>query len=166
MAEQNDDLDTDSRSELGSGRKRNMGGMIAIVVLAAVICAAAGVFLFLNKGGTKEFAAEEKNVVVVYPGYYPLDDMLVNLSGDAKRPNYLKLKIVIELADEKDKVYMDAIKPKIIDKFQAYLRELRVDDLKGSVGTYRLREELLIRVAEVSKPVRIRDILFQEMLVQ
>jgi len=29
-----------------------------------------------------------------------------------------------------------------------------------------LREELLLRVTEAAQPVRVRDVLFQEMLVQ
>ncbi len=98
--------------------------------------------------------------------FFQLGDILVNLSGEGKRPNYLKLKIAIELAEEKDVAVMESIKPRIIDNFQVYLRELRVDDLRGSAGLYRLREELLLRVTEAAQPVRVRDVLFQEMLVQ
>lgn len=98
--------------------------------------------------------------------FYDLGDMMVNLSGEGKRPNFLKLKISIELDEEKDKATMDQIKPRILDDFQTYLRELRVDDLKGSAGIYRLREELLLRVTEAAHPARIRDVLITEMLVQ
>ena len=59
-----------------------------------------------------------------------------------------------------------AVMPRIIDNFQVYLRELRVEDLRGSGGIYRLREELLARVNAASAPVRVKDVLFKEMLVQ
>ena len=36
--------------------------------------------------------------------------------------------------------------PRIVDKFQIYLRGVRVEDLRGSDGMHRLREELLLRV--------------------
>lgn len=98
--------------------------------------------------------------------FYQLGDILVNLSGEGKRPSFLKIKVALELADAKDLPVMDKIKPRIIDNFQVYLRELRVDDLKGSAGLYRLREELQLRVTEAAQPVRVRDVLFQEMLVQ
>ena len=98
--------------------------------------------------------------------FFPLGDLLVNLSGEGKRPNFLKVKISLELADEKDVGLMDALKPRIIDNFQVYLRELRIEDLRGSAGMYRLREALLLRVTEAAQPIRIRDVLFQEMLVQ
>ena len=98
--------------------------------------------------------------------YFQLGDMLVNLSGEGKHPNFLKVKVVLELADEKDMPLMEAIKPRIIDNFQVYLRELRIDDLRGSAGMFRLHEELLLRVTEAAQPIRVRDVLFQEMLVQ
>jgi flagellar FliL protein len=41
-----------------------------------------------------------------------------------------------------------------------------MEDLRGSAGMYRLREELLMRVTEAAQPIRVRDVLFQEMLVQ
>jgi flagellar FliL protein len=56
--------------------------------------------------------------------------------------------------------------PRIVDNFQVYLRELRVDDLQGSAGMYRLREELLRRVNLAVRPARVKDVLFKEMLVQ
>ena len=61
---------------------------------------------------------------------------------------------------------LDKIMPKIIDNFQTYLRELRIDDLKGSAGIYRLREELLMRVNAGAAPIKIKDVLFKEMLIQ
>lgn len=100
------------------------------------------------------------------PVFFSLGDILVNLSGGGKRPNFLKIKVNLELADPKDLEAIEALKPRIIDNFQIYLRELRVEDLRGSAGLYRLREELLLRVTEAAHPVRIRDVLFQEMLVQ
>lgn len=102
----------------------------------------------------------------VAPTFYSLGDILVNLSGDGKRPNFLKIRASLELTSEKDVPAIEALKPRIIDHFQVYLRELRIEDLRGSAGLYRLREELLLRVTEAVAPVRVRDVLFQEMLVQ
>ncbi len=98
--------------------------------------------------------------------FAPLGDILVNLSGDGKHPHFLKMKVSIELTDPKDIPRVEAMQPRIVDNFQAYLRELRVEDLRGSAGLYRLREELLLRVNEILQPLRARDVLFQEMLVQ
>ena len=56
--------------------------------------------------------------------------------------------------------------PRIIDNFQVYLRELRVEDLQGAQGVYRLKEELLVRVNAAARPTKINDVLISEMLVQ
>ena len=56
--------------------------------------------------------------------------------------------------------------PRVVDNFQIYLRELRIEDLRGSGGVYRLREELLARVNAAVAPVKVTDVLFKEMLVQ
>ena len=36
---------------------------------------------------------------------------------------------------------------RVVDLFQTYLREMRPDELRGSAGTYRLREELIARAS-------------------
>lgn len=119
-----------------------------------------------QKGGEHGEATKVEQDADVAPVFYSLGDILVNLSGDGKRPNFLKIKISLELSDVKDVPAIEALRPRIIDHFQIYLRELRVEDLRGSSGLYRLREELLLRVTEAVQPIRVRDVLFQEMLVQ
>jgi flagellar FliL protein len=56
--------------------------------------------------------------------------------------------------------------PRVIDTFQVYLRELRPDQLVGSAGLIRLREELQRRINEAIRPTRVREVLFKEMLIQ
>jgi flagellar FliL protein len=49
---------------------------------------------------------------------------------------------------------------------QTYLRELRVEDLEGSEGLLRLREELLKRIQATADGADIKDVLFAEMILQ
>ncbi len=100
------------------------------------------------------------------PIFYDMGEVVVNLQTDGKRQVFLKLVIQLELEAEEDKAVIEKIKPRIIDNFQTYLRELRLDDLRGSAGLYRLREELLFRVTEAAQPVKVKDVLIQQMLVQ
>lgn len=109
-------------------------------------------------------AAEEVEPVDVV--YYELPEMLVNLNGSGRRTHYLKLSVSLELTDPNDIPHLEMVLPRIIDNFQVYLRELRVEDLQGSAGLYRLREELLTRVSLAAAPAKIHDVLFKEMLIQ
>ena len=52
-----------------------------------------------------------------------------------------------------------------IDAFQVYLRELRVEDLEGSEGIYRLREELHSQINAAIAPARVNNVLFGEMMI-
>jgi flagellar FliL protein len=93
-------------------------------------------------------------------------DILVNIQSDDGSPAYLKLSVSLELDDEEHKAAIQPLMPRITDQFQAYLRELRLDDLKGSAGVLRLKEELLRRVNAAAAPYHVRDVLLKEMIVQ
>ena len=97
--------------------------------------------------------------------FLDLDEMVVNLNTSGRRQSVLKIKLP-ELASKADLVGVQAVVPRVIDNFQTYLRELRVDDLNGSAGLYRLREELLTRVNVAVQPAKVNAILFKEMLIQ
>ncbi len=115
----------------------------------------------------EEEHAEVEESTVPTPGFfYELPDMVVNLNSGRRRQNFLKLSVSLELGSEQDVATVEQVLPRIIDNFQVYLRELRIEDLRGSAGLYRLREELLRRVSVAAAPADVRDVLFREMLVQ
>ena len=98
--------------------------------------------------------------------FFPLEEVIVNLNTGGRQSTFLKIKSSLELADAGDISRIETVMPRIMDNFQVYLRELRIEDLKGAAGMYRLREELLTRVNIAAAPAKINDVLFKEMLVQ
>ncbi len=100
------------------------------------------------------------------PAFLKIPDMIVNLSSADGQPRYLRLAVQLELNSEADKAAVEAVLPRVVDQFQTYLRELRVSDLKGSKGIYRLQIELLSRVNAAAAPTKVKDVLFQEILIQ
>jgi len=114
-----------------------------------------------GEGGEGQAAADAGKAV-----FYDLDEMIVNLNTTGRRQSLLKIKIALEVASQSDVAKVQAVMPRVIDNFQTYLRELRIDDLRGSAGMYRLREELLTRVNVAVQPARVNAILFKEMLIQ
>ncbi len=111
----------------------------------------------------EEEPVEEKEKVVVF---YDMPDMLINLSSATSDASFLKLVVSLELDDELVIPELEKLLPRVMDNFQVYLRELRREDLRGSAGVYRLKEELLYRINSSVKPIQVKDILFKEMLVQ
>lgn len=101
------------------------------------------------------------------PTFLDLPDMVANLNTPAgRRASFVKLHARLELSRPEDAVPAQAAMPRLLDLFQTYLREMRPEELRGSAGTWRLREELIARANLAIAPARVNDVLFTEMLVQ
>jgi flagellar FliL protein len=139
-----------------------------------IIMAAAGLLVLGGAGGGAWFFFGKKPhdekpapVAVKPPAFVDMPDVLVNLSGAVNgRAQYLKAKIVLEVADQKIAEDIKPVLPRVLDSFQTYLREMRPTDLEGSAGLYRVRDELTRRVNLAVAPSRINAVLFKEIVVQ
>ena len=143
------------------------GGGLLVVLLGG----GAGAYFFLFKSapdGTTQVAEAMPQLPLVPPdvAYFDMPDLIVNIQTADGNAAYLKLGLSLELASAAEKPGLQALRPRIVDQFQAYLRELRVDDLKGSAGVLRLKEELLRRVNIAAAPYPVKDVLLKEMIVQ
>jgi flagellar FliL protein len=119
-------------------------------------------------GSKHETAAElhEKEAAKAAPVFVELPEMVANLNAPGRRATYVKLKARLELSKADDQAAFTAAQPRVVDLFQTYLREMRPEELRGSAGTYRLREELIARASLAAAPARVIDVLFSELLVQ
>jgi flagellar FliL protein len=100
------------------------------------------------------------------PVFMDLPDIVANLNTGGRRAAFVKLKAKLELSKPEDQATLTAAMPRVLDLFQGYLREMRPEELRGSAGTYRLREELLARTNLAAPPARVAAVLFTEMIVQ
>ena len=99
------------------------------------------------------------------PGFVDLPEIIANLNA-GRRASFVKLHARIELARAEDAPAIAAAMPRLLDLFQTYLREMRPEELRGSAGTWRLREELIARANIAAAPAQVVDVLFTEMLIQ
>ncbi len=100
------------------------------------------------------------------PIFVDLPDLVANLNVGQRRSSFIKLKARIELSRAEDQPIVAASMPRLQDLFTTYLREMRPEELRGSAGTYRLREELVARANIALAPAKIVDVLFSEMIIQ
>ncbi len=99
--------------------------------------------------------------------FFDVPEILVNLSvRPGQKPIYFKIKVALEMNSATDAAQAEKMLPRIIDSLQFYLREMRLEELQGSVGTYRLKEEIHSRLNRVLAPAKINDVLFKEILIQ
>jgi flagellar FliL protein len=142
--------------------------MIAAPVLVLLLAGlgAGGYFLFLRPSPVKVAKLDAPPLTPPQVAFSDVPDILVNIQSSDGTPAYLKLSLSLEMDNDLEKAGMTALMPRLVDQFQSYLRELRVDDLKGSEGVLRLKEELLRRVNASAAPYRVRDVLLKQMIVQ
>ena len=167
------DDDLSALADLEPRRKFSSKKLLLFGILPLFILAGGGAALYVTGmldqllGGGAEEQVEELAEDVYTPGiFYEVPDILVNLSGGEGRGTVLKISVSLELESEEARAQVDQWLPRIVDNFQIYLRELRLDELRGSAGLHRLREELLRRVSLAAGTDEIRDVLFREMLLQ
>lgn len=149
--------------------------MLIIVAAAALLVVGGGgagayFFLFSGSGDAKagKTADGKQRPPIVAPqvAFYDMPDIVVNIQSADGNPAYLKLGVALELTGADEKAGIQPLMPRVVDQFQGYLRELRVDDLKGSAGVLRLKEELLRRINVATAPFAVKDVLLKEMIVQ
>ena len=144
------------------------GGLLVLLVL---IGGGSYYFFFMGSSAKKAqmaAAGTHDQLPVTPPNitFYDVPDIIVNIQSADSTPAYLKLSVSLELDSPEEKAGLVALQPRIVDQFQGYLRELRMDDLKGSAGVVRLKEELLRRINVAAAPYRVRDVLLKQMIVQ
>lgn len=98
--------------------------------------------------------------------FYTLPDLVVNIQSSDGRPVHLKLTLTLEMHDASVAEHLQAEMPRLRDMFQAFLREVRPEELNGSAGTFQLRAEILRRINLIAAPGKIDAVLIEEMLVQ
>jgi flagellar FliL protein len=164
-----------------SGKKVVVGAIGAVVVLLAVL----GAMSFMGgeeapeeedtldqmaqEAATKREQAQlEEDVPAekLKTLFYELPMQQYNLNTGGQGASFLRVQIQLEVDRESYKADLDAKLPRILDEFNVYMRELRPEDLDGAAGIFRLKEELLMRINQAVAPTRVKDVLFQEFLVQ
>lgn len=151
----------------GGGGKRKLL-LIAAGSLVLILGAGSGAYFsgFLDRFLGSNEANTESQDVSATPTFYALPEILVSLNTSERRSTFLKVKMSLELSSVEDQPRVELLLPRIIDYCHVYMRELRLDEVRGSAGSARLREELLRRIAAAVAPVPVRDVLFNELFIQ
>lgn len=144
---------------------------LLIIVVAALLLllgggGAAVYFFVLAPAEHADAAKKDEPPQPPQVAYFDVPDLLVNIQGADGNPVYLKLSISLEVATPEEKAGLQTLLPRIVDQYQGYLRELRPDDLKGSAGIMRVKEELVRRTNVAAAPFHVRDVLLKEMIIQ
>lgn len=164
-------MSNESPAKKDDGKKRGKSKLLLIVGGLVVLLAGggAGAAFFLKLppfAAAQGEAPADAEPQAPAPIFVEIPDIVANLNAGARRQSFVRLKARIEVSRRDDITVMQAAMPRLLDLFTTYLRETRPDELRGSVGTHRLREELIARANIATRPGLVTDILFVELIVQ
>jgi len=164
----------EAATEEGATPKRAGKGKL-LLLCAPVLLVALGAGLWfggvlpplLGMGSPAEAAAPANAPAPApQPAFVDLPDIVSNLNAPGRRASFLRLRAKLEVSRAEDVAAVQAAMPRLVDLFTTYLREVRPEELRGSAGSHRLKEELVARATLAAAPARITDVLFVEILVQ
>lgn len=167
MADEADDGEGEDTGKKG-GKKKLIIMIVAGVLVLAIGGGAGAYFMGMFDAATPMTDGEPAEIVVpkIEYQYYDMPEMLINLQADSGQVRYLKLLVSVEYEAGIDATVVISAQTQIEDLFQTYLRELSPVELQGSMGVFRLREELLKRINLIIAPEKINSILFKKIVVQ
>jgi flagellar FliL protein len=148
-----------------SGKKK----LILLAIPLVLVGAGAGLWftgMVSSLPGMKHEAPKMAEAAAPAPTYVEMPQIVANLNAGPRRTSFVKLQARLELSKPEDIAAFNAAQPRVLDLFQTYLREMRPEELRGSMGTFRLREQLIARASLAAAPAKVIDVLFTELLVQ
>lgn len=114
-----------------------------------------------DKGGGKKGEA----VVVGGAGFVPVPSLVVNLR-DGNKLRYLRLSVSLELSDAAAEGAVKGKMPKITDALQMFLRTQTPESFASVGALTTVRSEMLMRVNQIDDGIKIKSVLFQELMIQ
>lgn len=162
-----EDTTTETSEDAPRPRPRRKLMIIAGAVVLTVAAGGGAAFFLgaipgLGSEANSELDGEHAGVDEVL-AFYELPEIVIRLEGG--QGPYLKIATVLDLSSPDYLEEVQAVEPRLVDVLQTYLVELDADDIRGSAGVSRVRQELLRRVNDTI-PHAARDILFKTLILQ
>lgn len=148
------------------------GGFKKLIVLLIVVVVLGGGGFYVWKSGLLTGSAKKKAMAATAAQpkleigpTRSMDTFIVNLA-DPSGKRYLKVKMDLELSDEKLIPEMDKRLPQLRDAILTTLSSKTFEDIAGQDGKIQLRAEMMAMLNQVLKSGKITNIYFTEFIVQ
>jgi len=99
----------------------------------------------------------------VLPVFVALDPLVISLPGEGGR-DHLHFTAQLEVSPGRASE-IEAVKPRIVDALNSYLRAVEVDQLDDPAALMRMRAHMLRRVQVVAGQGRVKDLLIMEFVL-
>jgi flagellar protein FliL len=152
-----------------SKKKSKMPLILGVVF--AILGGAGGYFAvhlgFIGGHPAPEVMADELHADMLAPlapiAFVALDPLVINMPAQSGR-QFLRFTAQLEVPPD-HLAEVEAIKPRIIDVMNGYLRAVELSDLEDPTVLLRLRAQMLRRIQVVTGEGRVRDLLIMEFVL-
>lgn len=159
-------------SDAGKASEKKGSKLPLVIGLVLALLGAGGGFFAVSAGlvggtdtakdnsGTEAAPAEEASQSYAFVAIEPL---IISLPSSNGR-DHLRFAAQLEVAPEKA-ADVEAVKPRIIDVLNSYLRAVELAELENPAALIRLRAQMLRRIQVVTGPGHVRDLLIMEFVL-
>lgn len=95
-----------------------------------------------------------------------LEDIIVTLAGDSRRPHYLRININLEVKDKATAESVKMRRPQMRDVVIMSLSDKSVEDLSKPGGKMNLRAEIFKRLDESIPGAKLMNVYFSDLVIQ
>lgn len=166
----------DAPEESGGGKKsllENKAILLgAIVIVQALVAIGLTQFLIVPKLGIQEADVagapkEEKAIEMPELGVLVgLEEIIVTLRSETKKPRYLRININLEVKDQAAAAIITQRLPQLRDIVIMALSDKTPDDLESPEGKKGLRDEIFRRIDERMPAGVLMNVYFSDLVVQ
>jgi flagellar FliL protein len=159
------DLSTENKKAASNSQDQPKSKKPLFIGIALVaLLSGAGAMYFKSKITSSDNATSINNTQTMF---IPMNGITVSLrQGMENNAALLKVTVTLEVNGKNNYDIVTQMMPKIMDIFQTYLKELRKNDLDGSFGIYKIKDEMMMRINSILYPAKIEAILFQDFMIQ
>lgn len=153
--------------------KPRKGGMLPLILGIVLAIAGGGAGFFAVQSGILGGGSNDSNETAEYPeshtkeplilSFVAIDPLVISLPGRNGR-NHLRFAAQLEVPPQYV-AEVEAIRPRIIDVLNSYLRAVDIAELEDPTALVRLRGQMLRRVQVVAGEGRVRDLLIMEFVL-
>lgn len=143
-----------------------------LIGLALALLGAGGGFFatqsgVLGFGGSAQFRVDDAAITPNDAGpafaFVAIEPLIISLPGTNGR-EHLRFAAQLEV-DPGAVAAVEAIKPRIVDILNGYLRAVRIEELEDPTALLRLRAQMLRRIHVVAGPEQVKDLLIMEFVL-
>ena len=173
MEEEKKKEEQEEEKEQENSAKKPFPTNIVIICILALCLVGGGLFVWksgilskMTKDGSAQSPGLEMESKKPEMGpIYPLETFIVNLLG-GRGKNYLKVKIDLELDNEKVREEIDKRLPQFRDSILTMLSNKTHEDIKTLEGKYQLRTEIISMLNQYLNSGKIKNVFFTDFIVQ